>query len=95
VLPRTRKGIVRPRITTFDDFRDAISAYRLPRVLLAALELDIFTPVGNQSWTVESLSKELKVSERGLSILCRNLAAAGVLQKKGLSIRTVGWAQPR
>lgn len=83
MLPRTRKGIVRPRITTFDDFRDAISAYRLPRVLLAALELDIFTVVGNQSWTVESLSKELKVSERGLSILCRNLAAAGVLQKKG------------
>jgi len=73
---------VRPRITTFDDFRDAISAYRLPRVLLAALELDLFTAVGNQSWTVEGLSKELKVSERGLSILCRNLAAAGVLQKK-------------
>lgn len=71
------------RITTFEEFRDAISAYRLPRVLLAALELDLFTVVGNRSWTVADLSKELKVSERGLSILCRNLAAVGVLQKKG------------
>jgi SAM-dependent methyltransferase len=52
-------------------------------VLLAALELDLFTAVGNRSWTVEDLSKELNVSERGLNILCRNLAAAGVLQKKG------------
>lgn len=72
-----------PRITTFEEFRDAISAYRLPRVLLAGLELDLFTAVGNRSWTVDDLSRTLKVSERGLSILCRNLAAAGLLQKKG------------
>ncbi len=83
MLPRTRKGVVSPRITTFDKFRDAISAYRLPRVLLAALELDLFTAVGDRSWTVDALSQELKVSKRGLSILCRNLAAAGVLRKKG------------
>lgn len=38
-----------PRITTFDEFRDAVSAYRLPRVLLAALELDLFTAVGDRS----------------------------------------------
>ncbi|MBX3303037.1 MAG: methyltransferase [Nitrospira sp.] len=74
---------MRPRITTFDEFRDAISAYRLPRVLLAALELDLFTAVGDRSWTADDLSKELKVSERGLSILCRNLAAVELLQKKG------------
>ncbi|MDR4464188.1 MAG: methyltransferase [Nitrospira sp.] len=71
------------RITTFEEFRDAISGYRLPRVLLAGLELDLFTAIGNRSWTVEDLSQELKVSERGLSILCRNLAAVGMLQKKG------------
>lgn len=74
---------VTPRITTFDEFRDAVSAYRLPRVLLAALELDLFTTVGVRSWTIAELAKELKVSERGLAILCRNLAMAGLLQKKG------------
>jgi SAM-dependent methyltransferase len=83
VLQTNRKRIVIQRITTFDEFRDAVSAYRLPRVLLAALELDLFTAVGKRWWTIPDLAKELKVSERGLSILCRNLAAAGVLQKRG------------
>jgi SAM-dependent methyltransferase len=78
---------VTQQITTFDEFRDAVSAYRLPRVLLAALELELFTTVGDRSWTIPHLAKELKVSERGLSILCRNLAAVGVLQKKGAGYR--------
>ncbi|MBX3326326.1 MAG: class I SAM-dependent methyltransferase [Nitrospira sp.] len=71
------------RITTFAEFRDAISDYRLPRVLLAALELDLFTVIGDRRWTMPTLAKELNVSERGLSILCRNLASAGLLRKRG------------
>jgi SAM-dependent methyltransferase len=72
-----------PRIATFDQFRDAISAYRLPRMLLAGLELDIFTAVDDGAWTIPDLAKQLKLSERGLDILCRNLAMAGLLLKKG------------
>lgn len=83
MLRVNRKHIVTRRITTFDEFRDAVSAYRVPRVLLAALELDLFTAVGDRSWTIPDLSRKIEVSERGLSILCRNLAAVGVLQKKG------------
>jgi SAM-dependent methyltransferase len=78
---------VTPRITTFDEFRDAVSAYRLPRVLLAALELDLCTVVGDRTWTIPELAKQLAVSERGLEILCRNLAVAGVLLKKGATYR--------
>jgi SAM-dependent methyltransferase len=70
------------RIATFDDFRDAITAYRLPRVLIAAIELDLFTAVGMDPWTIPDLSREMKVSERGLAILCRNLAMAGLLKKQ-------------
>ena len=87
VLQANRKRIVTQRITTFDEFRDAVSAYRLPRVLLAVLELDLFTTIGDRSWTIPNLAKELKVSERGLSILCRNLAAVGVLRKRGASYK--------
>jgi SAM-dependent methyltransferase len=83
VLPANRERILKQRITTFNEFRNAISGYRLPRVLLASLELDLFTAVGEGSWVITDLAEELKVSERGLDILCRNLAAAGVLQKKG------------
>jgi SAM-dependent methyltransferase len=87
VLSADRKDAVTPRIATFDEFRDAITAYRLPRVLLAALELDIFTAVGEGAWTIPALAKQLKVSERGLDILCRNLAMAGLLLKKGGTYR--------
>jgi SAM-dependent methyltransferase len=74
---------MRPPIKTFEDFRDALSAYRLPRVLLTALELKLFTVIGKNTWVLPDLARELKVSERGLSILCRNLAMAGLLYKKG------------
>ena len=78
-----RRGEVRRQIATFDDLRNAITAYRLPRVLIAALELNIFTAVGTNVWTIAALAREMKVSERGLAILCRNLAMAGLLKKKG------------
>lgn len=71
------------RIRTFDEFRDAVAQYRLPRVLLAALELDLFSAIGERTWTMPQLAAALKVSERGLTILCRNLATAGLLKKKG------------
>ena len=74
---------MRPPIKTFEDFRDALSAYRLPRVILTALELKLFTVIGKNAWLLADLARELKVSERGLSILCRNLAMAGLLHKKG------------
>lgn len=70
-------------IKTFEGFRDVLSAYRLPRVILTALELKLFTVVGRKLWKISDLAKELHVSERGLSILCRNLAMAGLLHKKG------------
>ncbi|HSF68220.1 MAG TPA: methyltransferase [Nitrospiraceae bacterium] len=75
------------QITTFDDFRDAVTGYRLSRVLIAAVELDLFTTVGAASWTIADLAREMKVSERGLAILCRNLAMAGLLEKRGETYR--------
>ncbi len=75
------------KIATFDDFRDAITAYRLPRVLIGALELNLFTAIGTAAWTISDLARDMKVSERGLDILCRNLAMAGLLKKKGETYR--------
>ena len=74
-------------IATFDDLRDAITTYRLPRVLIAALELNLFTAIGTKAWTIPDLARDVKVSERGLAILCRNLAMAGVLKKQGETYR--------
>lgn len=74
-------------IATFDDFRTAITAYRLPRVLIASLELNLFSAIGTETWTIPDLARAMKVSERGLAILCRNLAMAGLLKKKGGTYR--------
>jgi SAM-dependent methyltransferase len=78
-----RRGSVSKRIGTFDDFRDAITTYRLPRVLIAAIELNLFTAIGTKAWAIPDLARNMKVSERGLAILCRNLAMAGLLEKQG------------
>ena len=91
VLPTDRRSGMRQPITTFDEFRDALSAYRLPRVILAALELKLFTVIGKDTWTLPDLARELKVSERGLSILCRNLAMAGIAAQTGQNIATAVW----
>ena len=66
-----------------DGLRDAITAYRLPRVLIAALELNLCTAIGTETWMIPALAHEVKVSERGLAILCRSLAMAGLLKKNG------------
>ena len=68
-------------IKDFDSFREAISTYRLPRVILTALDLKVFTVIGTRTWTIPALAKQLRVNQRGLEILCRNLATAGLLKK--------------
>ena len=78
--------MIRP-LSTFDDFRNAITAYRLPRVLIAAIELDLFTAIGTEAWAIADLARDMKVSERGLAILCRNLAMAGLLKKQSETYR--------
>lgn len=80
-------------IHTFGQFRDAVAAYRLPRFILTALDLDLFTAVGSTSWTMPALAKRLRVNARGLEILCRNLACAGLLIKSGARYRSSRFAR--
>ncbi len=72
-------------IKTIDDFRNAVYAFRLPRILATALDMDIFTRMGSRWWTLKGLAKTLKANERGVEILVRNLETAGLLKKRGIS----------
>jgi SAM-dependent methyltransferase len=74
-------------IRSFEDFREAVSRFRLPRILLSALELKLFTTIDDRRWTVPALARRLRVSIRGLDILCRNLGSAGLLIKQGEAYR--------
>ncbi len=80
-------------IKSFDDFRETFFQFRLPRVLLTALDLHVFTVMDKKSWTIKGLAKALHVSERGLDVLCRNLASAGLLRKQGLRYHSAKFAQ--
>jgi SAM-dependent methyltransferase len=84
---------VAPLIGTFDDFRRVVAAYRLPRIIFTALDLDLFTALGSGSWTVPELAKKLRASPRGVDILCRNLACAGLLEKRGSRYRNSPFAR--
>jgi SAM-dependent methyltransferase len=70
-------------IHSFEEFRDAVFTYRLPRVILTALELNLFTALDRKTLSIAALAKRLKASRRGLDILCRNLASVGLLLRHG------------
>lgn len=68
-------------IRSFNQFREAVYSFRLPRILFSALELDLFNIMEARDWTIPQLAKRLRASQRGLAILCRNLASVGLLVK--------------
>ena len=50
-----------------------------------AIELDLFTAIGEGAVTPAALAGKLKVTERGARILCDYLTVAGLLSKQGAS----------
>lgn len=70
-----------PSIRSFKQFRDLVYGFRLPKIIFSALELDMFNVMAKRTWTIPRLAKQLNASHRGVEILCRNLASAGLLRK--------------
>lgn len=77
----------------FEEFRQAVVAYRLSRVIITALELDLFTVMGTRTWSVKNLATVMNASERGLDILVRNLATCRLLRKRGPHYRNSAFAE--
>ena len=69
----------KPTIQSFKQFREITYGFRVSRVIFTALDLDLFHAMGRRIWSIPTLAKRLKVSSRGLHILCRNLASVGLL----------------
>ena len=68
-----------PTIQSFKQFREIVYSFRVSRIIFTALDLDLFNVMGHREWAIPQLAKRLKVSTRGLHILCRNLASVGLL----------------
>lgn len=61
----------------------AANAYQLTHALKAAVELDLFTAIGEGTDTPAALAKRCGVAERGARILCDFLVVHEFLTKKG------------
>jgi len=66
-------------------FFQTINAYQRTEALKAAIELEVFTAIGEGNKTVSQLAKRCETSERGMRILCDFLCIIGFLGKDGTS----------
>lgn len=67
---------------SLDLFFETVHAFHRTAALKAAIELDLFTHVGEGLETPEALAQRCGSSQRGMRILCDYLAVIGFLTKK-------------
>jgi ubiquinone/menaquinone biosynthesis C-methylase UbiE len=60
---------------------ETLTAYRRTAALVAAIELDVFTAIGEGAETVGALARRCDAAERGIRILCDCMVALDFLRK--------------
>jgi ubiquinone/menaquinone biosynthesis C-methylase UbiE len=63
-------------------FFETVNAYQRTQALKTAIELDLFTAIGEGNHTSQALVRKCAASERGLRILCDYLVVIGFLTKQ-------------
>jgi 2-polyprenyl-3-methyl-5-hydroxy-6-metoxy-1,4-benzoquinol methylase len=64
-------------------FFQTVNAYQRTEGLKAAIELEVFTAIGEGNTTASEIAKRCQTSERGMRILCDYLCIIGFLSKAG------------
>src|SRR5580658_7994123 len=62
---------------------ETLRAYQQTAALRAAIELDIFTAIGEGATTAANIAAKRGASERGVRILCDTIVTDGLLTKSG------------
>ena len=68
---------------TPEHFFNTINAYQQTEAMKAAVELEIFTAIGEGNITAATIGKRCKAAERGVRMLCDFLTIHGFLTKEG------------
>ncbi|HEV7699864.1 MAG TPA: class I SAM-dependent methyltransferase [Pyrinomonadaceae bacterium] len=68
---------------TPDLFWQTMTAFQVSAVLKAAVDLEIFTKIGEGNTTAAEIARAADAAERGVRILCDSLATIGFLTKSG------------
>ena len=79
-MPLDAAGVTEP---SPELFFDTLSAYQKSEALKAALELDIFTAIGEGKRTAKDLAASCQAALRGVEILADYLTVMGFLTKEG------------
>ncbi len=66
-----------------DLFFETVNGFQRSATMKAAVELDVFTAIGEGTATSEAVARRCKASERGIRILCDYLVVLGFLTKQG------------
>ncbi|MBA3354487.1 MAG: methyltransferase domain-containing protein [Pyrinomonadaceae bacterium] len=66
-------------------FFQTVNAYQRTEGLKAAIELEVFTAIGEGKTTADEIAERSSASERGMRILCDFLCVLGFLTKNGRS----------
>lgn len=61
---------------------DTLNAYQRTATLKAAIELDVFTAIGEGSHTAQAIADRCQTSQRGMRTLCDYLVVTGFLTKQ-------------
>jgi SAM-dependent methyltransferase len=64
-------------------FFQTINAYQRSEALKTAIELEVFTAIGEGNSTAAQIAKRCQTSEKGMRILCDFLTIMGMLTKQG------------
>ena len=64
-------------------FFQTINAHQRTEALKAAIELEVFTAIGEGNTTAEQIARRCQTSERGMRILCDYLTIMEMLTKQG------------
>src|SRR6266852_2889440 len=64
-------------------FFQTVNAYQRTEAFKAAIELEVFTAVGQGNTTAQEIAKRCRASERGTRMLCDFLCIMGFLNKEG------------
>src|ERR1044072_3283423 len=62
-------------------FFQTVNAHQRTEALKAAIELEVFTAIGEGNTTASAIAKRCQTAERGMRILCDYLTIMGMLTK--------------
>jgi SAM-dependent methyltransferase len=72
-----------PQQPTPERFFNAMNAYHQTEALKTAVDLDVFTAIGEGNTTAAAIAKRCQAAERGVRTLCDFLTVHGFLTKSG------------